>query len=188
MLWALVVCSPSSTPARLAAESAKSNLATVVPAMSAPRSVPRPAGFSVVAAIVNKPPVVKAGSSQTITLPAGATLNGSVTDDGLPVRKRGDESGRARDRDDRDRERRDRDDDHGLGTLTSAWSQVRGPGTARFAYRASPVTTVTFDRAGTYVLRLTASDSELSASSDVTITVKPPIANTPPVVKSEISG
>ena len=31
-----------------------------------------------------------------------------------------------------------------------------------------------FDQAGTYVLRLTASDTLLTASSDVTITVNPP--------------
>ncbi len=193
--------------------------------------------------VVNRPPVVSAGPDQTITLPAGATLNGSVTDDGLPKSSR-DESGRRGDRDDRDRDRdgrdrdgydrdgydrggrdrdgrdrdgrdregRDRDgydrdgydrdgcdrngydrngrhhghehdrDNDGSATLTSMWSQVSGPGTARLARPSSPVTTVTFDRPGTYVLRLTASDSALSASSDVTITVKPAVTNQPPVV------
>src|SRR5439155_8783384 len=33
----------------------------------------------------NQPPTVSAGSNQTITLPATATLNGTVTDDGLPA-------------------------------------------------------------------------------------------------------
>jgi YD repeat-containing protein len=68
-------------------------------------------------------------------------LNGSVTDDGLPVG----------------------------GNLTSAWTKVSGPGTVTFANDASPTTAVTFNQTGTYVLRLTGSDSELSASDDVTI-------------------
>jgi hypothetical protein len=33
---------------------------------------------------VNQAPVVDAGPAQTITLPAGATLTGTVSDDGLP--------------------------------------------------------------------------------------------------------
>ena len=49
----------------------------------------------------------------------------------------------------------------------------------------SPATTATFSQAGTYVLRLTASDSLLSTSDDVTITVNPaPPVNQPPVVNA----
>ena len=42
-----------------------------------------PGGF-VVSAATNRPPIVSAGANQTITLPSSATLNGTVSDDGLP--------------------------------------------------------------------------------------------------------
>ena len=35
----------------------------------------------------NTPPVVNAGADQAITLPATASLDGTVTDDGLPTRR-----------------------------------------------------------------------------------------------------
>ena len=63
--------------------------------------------------------------------------------------------------------------------MTSAWTKFSGPGNVAFANAASAVTTATFDQAGPYVLRLTASDSLLSAFADVTITVNPAIV-TPP--------
>src|SRR5205807_2814528 len=94
--------------------------------------------------VPNQPPVVNAGSDQTITLPALASLQGSVTDDGLP--------GYA---------------------LSVSWSKVSGPGSVTFANSASVFTTATFAAAGVYVLRLTASDTSLSASDDVQITVNP---------------
>jgi hypothetical protein len=93
---------------------------------------------------VNQPPVVNAGSNQTITLPAAANLSGTVTDDGLP---------------------------NPPGTVTVAWSMASGPGTVTFANPAAKVTTATFSAAGTYVLKLTASDSALSASANTTVTV-----------------
>ncbi|MGC4081092.1 MAG: PKD domain-containing protein [Vicinamibacterales bacterium] len=104
---------------------------------------------------VNQAPVVTAGTNQTITLPAGATLAGSVTDDALPQG----------------------------ATVTSQWTQQSGPGTTTFADASSPSTTATFSTAGTYVLRLTASDTALTAFADVTITVNaaPPV-NQAPVV------
>src|SRR5262249_57025524 len=55
--------------------------------------------------------------------------------------------------------------------LTQFWTAVSAPGTVTFADSQAAVTTATFGAAGTYVLRLTASDSELSSSADVTITV-----------------
>ena len=109
------------------------------------------------AAPVNQPPVVNAGSNQTITLPAAASLNGTVTDDGLP---------------------------NPPGTVTVTWSKVSGPGTVTFANPAAKVTTATFSVAGSYVLKLTASDSALSASATVTITVNPTPVNQPPVVNA----
>jgi hypothetical protein len=95
--------------------------------------------------VANHAPVVNAGPDQTIKLPAQATMQGSVTDDGLPSPP----------------------------DLTSSWSQVSGPATAAFADSTDPTTTVTFPIDGTYVLRLTASDSALQSSDDVTVTVLP---------------
>ena len=61
--------------------------------------------------------------------------------------------------------------DDGLPTgaaVTNGWSRVSGPGTATFANAASPATTATFSQDGTYVLRLTASDTLLTAFGTVT--------------------
>jgi hypothetical protein len=95
---------------------------------------------------VNQPPVVGAGSNQTITLPAAASLSGTVTDDGLP---------------------------NPPGAVTATWSKVSGPGTVTFANASAPATTATFSTTGSYVLSLSASDGALSASASVTITVNP---------------
>ena len=100
----------------------------------------------------NQPPVVNAGDDQTIRLPSGATLHGTVSDDGYPLG----------------------------GALTSSWSQVSGPGAASFANAADPATDVTFGAPGTYVLRLSVSDTRLTASDDVTVVVQP--QNQPPTV------
>ncbi|PYV41787.1 MAG: hypothetical protein DMG06_16150, partial [Acidobacteria bacterium] len=101
----------------------------------------------------NQPPVVTAGPSQTITLPDAATLSGAASDDGLPS-----------------------------GTLTVQWSRLNGPGTVTFANSNATATTANFSQAGTYVLRLTASDGQLSNAADVTIVVN--AANQPPVVNA----
>ena len=90
----------------------------------------------------NQAPVVNAGPDQTIALSAAANLSGTVTDDGIP-----------------------------LGQVTSAWSQVGGPGTVVFGNAAVPRTTATFSAAGTYTLRLTASDGSLSSVDDVVVIV-----------------
>ncbi len=102
----------------------------------------------------NQPPLVDAGPDQTITLPA-ATLTYSASDDGAPS-----------------------------GTLTVQWSVLTGLGTVTFS---QPTTnnnqftrTASFSVAGTYVLRLSASDGELTVTDDVTITVNPPNYNNPP--------
>jgi len=92
---------------------------------------------------VNQAPVVNAGADQTITLPSTASLAGTGTDDGLPAGS----------------------------TLTRSWSKVSGPGTVTFGSGSSLNTTATFSTAGTYTLRLTASDGALSATDDVVITV-----------------
>ncbi len=94
----------------------------------------------------NQAPRVNAGTAQTITLPAGANLTGTVTDDGLP---------------------------NPPGAVTMAWTTVNGPGTVTFGTPNARSTAATFSAAGAYVLRLTASDGQLSASATVTVTVNP---------------
>jgi hypothetical protein len=56
---------------------------------------------------------------------------------------------------------------------------VSGPGTVTFGNPSQVDTTASFGTAGTYVLRLTADDSALSASDDVTVTVNPAGAGLP---------
>ena len=107
--------------------------------------------FTVGTAPANRAPTVNAGAAATITLPASASLSGSVSDDGLPTG----------------------------ATVTSLWTKSNGPGVVTFGNAASPATTATFDTAGTYVLRLTATDTSLTAFSEVTITVNPAVV-TPP--------
>ncbi|RIK39279.1 MAG: hypothetical protein DCC55_18600 [Chloroflexi bacterium] len=99
----------------------------------------------------NQPPSVDAGPDQTITLPDAATLNGMVTDDGLPAPP----------------------------VLTVAWSQVDGPGVVTFADANAAATVATFSTEGVYILRLTASDGLLSSSDEVVVTANPapPTAN-----------
>jgi hypothetical protein len=106
---------------------------------------------------VNLAPVVNAGPDFTITLPNGITLAGSATDDGLPTGS----------------------------TLTKSWSKVSGPGTVTFGNAAALNSTANFSAAGTYTLRLTASDSLLSSSDDVVFTVNAaPATNLAPVVNA----
>jgi hypothetical protein len=92
--------------------------------------------------VSNRAPTVSAGADQSVVLPASASLDGTVSDDGLPS-----------------------------GTLTTVWSKVSGPGTVTFGDPGVVDTTATFSAEGTYVLRLSADDTELSASDEVTVSV-----------------
>jgi hypothetical protein len=103
----------------------------------------------------NERPVVSAGSDKTgiMNSPAIVSLDGSVADDGEPFGS----------------------------SVTIAWSQVSGPGTATFADAASAVTTVSLPVEGDYVLELTATDGTLSSTDDVTVSA---IANAAPAVSA----
>ena len=57
------------------------------------------------------------------------------------------------------------------GTLTLTWSRPSGPGSATFENSGVANTTVRFSTIGTYVLRLTANDGQLTAFDEVTIVV-----------------
>ena len=101
---------------------------------------------------VNTPPIVSAGANQTIVLPNGVTLAGSVSDDGLPVPP---------------------------GKFTVTWSKLSGPGNVTFSNASATSSSATFSQPGTYVLRLTASDGALQTTSDVTIAVLPNTSQPP---------
>jgi hypothetical protein len=105
-----------------------------------------------ITAAQNQAPVVNAGPNQTITLPVNqVTLLGSTTDDGLPN-----------------------------GTLAITWSVVSG-GTVSFYNPNEASTQASFSSAGTYVLKLTANDSQLQSSATTTVTVNPPVDQPPAV-------
>jgi hypothetical protein len=92
----------------------------------------------------NRAPSVNAGVDRTVVLPGTAALSGTATDDGLPSTP---------------------------GQLTIGWSTVSGPGAVTLANASALSTTASFQIAGTYVLRLTGSDSALTATDDVVIVV-----------------
>jgi hypothetical protein len=64
-------------------------------------------------------------------------------------------------------------DDGKGGPLTTHWSKVGGPGDAAFVNSNLVASTVTFNQAGQYVLRLFASDTQVEMSSDLAIAVNP---------------
>jgi hypothetical protein len=91
----------------------------------------------------NTAPVVDAGPDRSVTMPNTASLSGVATDDGLPAGS----------------------------SLTVQWSKASGPGAVTFADPTDASTTASFSEAGSYLLRLTATDGELSASDTMTVTV-----------------
>ncbi len=100
----------------------------------------------------NQPPVVFAGTDQTVSIAQSLTLAGSVSDDGRET------------------------------PVVLAWSQVGGPGTATFTSPDAETTGVSFPIDGTYVLRLSADDGEFTVSDDVEVVVEPLGPNQAPVV------
>ena len=98
---------------------------------------------------MDQPPVVSVGANQTIDIAQLASLNGVVSDDGLPIPP---------------------------GLLTNGWSKVGGPGAVTFVNAAAATTKVAFTQAGVYTLRLTAGDGADTRAADVTVTVTNGIA------------
>ncbi|HEY0463498.1 MAG TPA: LamG-like jellyroll fold domain-containing protein, partial [Polyangiaceae bacterium] len=92
---------------------------------------------------VNQAPQVNAGPDGTATIGVALSIDGSISDDGLPT----------------------------PAAVTASWTLVSGPGTPSFAAgeQSSALTHVTLPVVGTYVLRLTASDGTLSNFDEVTI-------------------
>jgi len=98
----------------------------------------------------NRAPVVNAGADRTIALSASTTLSATATDDGLPSPP---------------------------SQLSATWTRVSGPGTVTFASPTALSTTATFSAAGTYVLRVSVSDSLRTSTDDVSVVVTPVAAN-----------
>ncbi|KKM70339.1 hypothetical protein LCGC14_1441740, partial [marine sediment metagenome] len=94
--------------------------------------------------VVNRAPSVDAGPDQAVILPNIATLDATVTDDGLPS-----------------------------SALTTTWSKLDGPGAVTFGDPDVVDTTASFSTAGTYLLQLTADDGELASSDLLSVTVNP---------------
>jgi hypothetical protein len=93
----------------------------------------------------NDPPTVVVLPDDTVSQGEAVALTATVSDDGNPDPP---------------------------GTITStSWTQDAGPATAQIDNPDSEDTTVTFPAMGSYVLRLTASDGELTGSDTVTFTV-----------------
>jgi len=90
----------------------------------------------------NVAPAVEAGPDQQVAVANPATLSGAVSDDGLPDPP---------------------------GATSTLWSQVSGSGTATFSNAGSVTSAVSFSEPGTYLLRLTVDDGELSSSDTVSI-------------------
>jgi len=103
----------------------------------------------------NSAPVVNAGPDLSLiatNAPIAVQLSGAASDDGQP---------------------------NPPGALALSWNQVSGPGQVWFSAPNQAITVAYFPGPGTYLLRLTASDSALSASDDLTVTVNSPVQ--PPV-------
>jgi hypothetical protein len=99
---------------------------------------------------LNRAPITRVlgasrGGGEVFTTSVGAPLSlfGSVHDEGLPRGK----------------------------TLTTTWKQLSGPGTSTFENAGSARTHVTFSAPGAYELELTGTDSELSSSARIRVTV-----------------
>lgn len=93
----------------------------------------------------NLAPIVTAGGDQIVEDTRTATLNGSVFDDGLPAPS---------------------------SQLIVNWDKIFGPGNVSFSNNNSAVTTATFDEPGTYILKLTVSDGELTRSDNVVVVIQ----------------
>jgi len=91
----------------------------------------------------NFAPVVAANGPVEADLAGSAHLVGTVTDDGLPAGS----------------------------SVTVAWSKISGPGTVTFSAPTSPVTDATFGAAGPYVLQLSATDGQLTATAQLSLNV-----------------
>jgi hypothetical protein len=92
----------------------------------------------------NLPPSVLAGGDVHLTLGQPLNLAGAASDDGVPA------------------------------ALRTTWSLLSGPGTVKFAHASAVQTQATFSASGTYVLQLTGTDGQYSATDRLTVFVFDP--------------
>lgn len=104
--------------------------------------------------VINTAPNVDAGPDRSAYTAAPLALSGSAFDDGEPTPP---------------------------GALTYQWSKVSGPGGATFSAPTALNSDVTLDAPGSYTLRLAVSDSALTTTDDLVVTVTTP-ASQPPIV------
>ena len=94
--------------------------------------------------VTNQSPLVSAGFDASILWGTTLALNGFASDDGQPL---------------------------SATPLSISWSKVSGPGDVLFGDSSLLGTSAQFSDAGTYVLRLTASDGLLTSFDDLTVVV-----------------
>jgi len=94
----------------------------------------------------NQAPSVNAGVDQSVLLGTSVALNGMVSDDGLP---------------------------NPPNRTSVLWSMLSGPAPVTFTNPTATSTTASFAVAGSYVLRVTATDSSVPAADDVGVAVRP---------------
>jgi len=115
--------------------------------------------------VENLAPVVNAGLDATIRLPVdNVALDATVTDDDQPAG----------------------------ATVSTVWSVQSGPAGASFSDVNAVDATVTFTSEGTYILELTADDTDLQSSDTVTVIVEAapivPVENLAPVVNAGLDA
>ncbi len=108
--------------------------------------------------VSNLAPVVNAGKDISIALKDSATLQGAVSDDGLPNNQ-----------------------------LSHSWAKTGGPGRVTFIDPKSLSSNVSFSVAGIYQLTLTADDGELTAKSKIQIIVTEENVSDPLPAKLQLS-
>ncbi len=64
-------------------------------------------------------------------------------------------------------------DDGQGGLLMASWTKISGPGNVMFNDPTNPAAGVTFDQAGNYLLRLSASDNAVTVCDELTVNVRP---------------
>ncbi|MFK7861596.1 MAG: hypothetical protein AB8B64_22470 [Granulosicoccus sp.] len=105
----------------------------------------------------NLAPVVSTSNDQVVGFGETALISATVSDDGRPSDS---------------------------GALETEWIVAEGAGLASFGDVSSLSTTVDFDTVGNYVLVLKASDGQLTAYDEVSVTVEPSAQNLAPAVSA----
>lgn len=148
----VTVSNPTTLTANVTIAINASLVPRVVTVVTGSEVVALPNGFTVQPA-TNQAPAITIASSWTVTLPNRLTIDYAVTDDGLP----------------------------NGGALTTSWDTISGPGNVGFQNQILSSISAGFDQPGTYVLRITVTDSQFTVSKDVTV-IATGVTQAPPSV------